>query len=616
MSQFMQYTFGGLTTGAIFALIALGFTLIFRVSRVMNLAQGQFYAWSALIESSLLAALKVPLWMSLLVAVVATGVLGVVIDYAALRRTRATDISTLLVITLGASTALEGLAQVIWGSNPLSLPAFTGNNTFHFLGASLLPQDIWVVGGLVVVVIALGLFVERTMAGKALTAIAEMPSTVGMLGINVGRFRLLAFFISGAIGGLAGILASPITYISYSSGLPLGLQGFAAAVVGGIGSPLGAVFGGLGLGLAQQYAAGFVSSIYASAVPFAILVVVLIFRSFRQRTAITDGRRARVQFIPFGRPSVVMAIVLGVLMLVTPWTGHEGLESMGITAGIFVLATQGLQLMQGQTGIISIGQGAFMTFGAYATAILTVHLGLSPLLGLLAGVVFSALIALGLGVVTLRLSGYNLAIVTLALAEVVDTVVNGWRGLTQGATGIVGIPTMGSLSTNAFYYLVWALVIVGAIVLYRIDKSELGRALKALRQDEVAAATNGVAVARLKIGVFLIASVFAAVSGSLYAQSISLVTPGTFDPSTSILLLVMVFVGGETSILGPVVGAVVMVALSTVLSGVAEWLSVIQGVLLVSIMVGMPQGIVGAIELYWRPRKAPEPNGSSKEMTA
>lgn len=611
---FWQLTAGGLTSGAVYALIGLGFALVVRVSRVMNLAQGQYYTLAALLEATALTALGWPLWLAVGAAVAVTGGVGVAVDWLALRPARRTDVSSLLVITLGVSTFLTGLAQSLWGSNPVALPAFSGNQPVQVLGATVVPQVFWALGGMSAVVVALMLFLDHTDLGKALTAVAELPATVQTLGVRSGRLRTLAFFLSAAVGGLAGVLAAPLTFVTYDGGLLLGLKGFVAAVLGGVGNPLGAVLGGLGLGLAEGYG-GFFSSLYQGAIPFLVLLAVLVGRSYLAPAPVApEGRKPRQEWIPFGRRSRWVAGLLTAAVLTVGLTGGGGLVAAAAQAGIFALAAEGLQLMQGQAGLLSIGQGAFMAIGAYATAVLTVHAGLSPWLGMAAGVVLAALVAAVVGLATLRLSGYNLAIATLALAVIADTVATGWRSLTGGASGLVGVPAIGNFGPRALALVIWLGVALGAAVLHNLNRSQVGRALKAIRQDEVAAATSGIPVARYKVTAFLLGSLFGALAGSLEAQNLSLATPSMIAPEVSIALLVTVFVGGETSILAPAVGAVVLQGLTSLLAGAAQLETMVQGILLVLVMAAMPQGLLGLVEHRRRP--APVPTRDIGEMGA
>ena len=274
MSEFLQFVFSGLTVGAVYALVALGFTLIYVASDVVNFAQGEFVMLGGMGTVSLVA-LGLPLPLAAVLAVVATVLVGLALYRLAIEPARGASAVTLIVITIGASIFLRGLAQVVFDKQLHQLPAFSGDRPVSVLGATILPQSFWVIGGGVVIVVLLWAFLERTLTGKAVLATAGNRLAARLVGIDTGRIVGLSFAVSAAIGAVAGILAAPITFTSYDVGTMLALKGFAAAMLGGIGSPMGAVVGGLLLGLLEALAAGYLSSTYKDAVAFLVILAVL-----------------------------------------------------------------------------------------------------------------------------------------------------------------------------------------------------------------------------------------------------------------------------------------------------------------------------------------------------
>ena len=262
--------------GAIYALVALGFTLIYNASDIINFAQGEFVMLGGMVTVFLSLA-------------------GVPIAVRRIarhrrderRRPRAAPLSpssrraaaspvALIMITIGASIFLRGVAQIIFDKRFHSLPPLFGADPIHIGGAAILPQSLVVLAGAAVIVILLWLFVERTLLGKAVIATAANRLAARLIGINTRRIVDFSFAVSAAIGALAGILITPITLTSYDVGTLLALKGFAAAMLGGIGSPLGAVVGGLLLGMIEALSAGYLSSTYKDAVAFSIILVVLV----------------------------------------------------------------------------------------------------------------------------------------------------------------------------------------------------------------------------------------------------------------------------------------------------------------------------------------------------
>jgi branched-chain amino acid transport system permease protein len=260
--------------GAVYALVALGFTLIYVASDVVNFAQGEFVMLGGMVTVSLIA-LGLPLPLAAVLAVVATTLVGLALHRLAIEPACGASAVTLIIITIGASIFLRGLAQVVFDKQLHQLPAFSGDRSVSVLGATILPQSFWVVGGGVAIVVLLWAFLDRTLTGKAVLATAGNRLAARLVGIDTGRIVGLSFAVSAAIGAVAGILAAPITFTSYDVGTMLALKGFAAAMLGGIGSPVGAVVGGLLVGLLEALAAGYLSSAYKDAVAFLVILAVL-----------------------------------------------------------------------------------------------------------------------------------------------------------------------------------------------------------------------------------------------------------------------------------------------------------------------------------------------------
>jgi branched-chain amino acid transport system permease protein len=274
-AQLLQYLLSGLTVGAIYALVALGFSIIYNASQVINFAQGEFVMIGGMATVSLVAT-GLPLPLAALLAVAVTTLVGLALEKFAVERVRGASVVTLIIITIGASILLRGLAGLVWDKNLHALPAFSGDRPIAIGGATLLPQSLWVVGVTLAVVAALWWFFNRTLHGKAMLATSHNRLAAQLVGISVRRVLLVSFGLSAALGALAGILIAPITFTAWDVGVMLGLKGFAAAILGGLGSGPGAVLGGLLLGLIEALSAGYVSSAYKDVIAFAIILVVLV----------------------------------------------------------------------------------------------------------------------------------------------------------------------------------------------------------------------------------------------------------------------------------------------------------------------------------------------------
>ena len=277
--DWLQYVAGGLTAGAIYALVALGFSIVYNASHAINFAQGEFVMIGGMAAVSLVGA-GTPLWLAVPLAVLAAGVVGVLVEKLALapaQRSGRADVVTLIIITIGVALFLRGLAQVVWDKRIHALPPFSGSEPLSLLGATIVPQSLWVLGGAAAAVLGLGWFFGRTLTGKAMRATAHNPLAARLMGIDTRAVMRISFALAAMLGALGGVLTAPITFTTYDVGVMLGLKGFAAAMLGGLGSFAGAVAGGLLLGLIESLGAGFVSSAYKDAIAFVVILVVLFF---------------------------------------------------------------------------------------------------------------------------------------------------------------------------------------------------------------------------------------------------------------------------------------------------------------------------------------------------
>ena len=272
----VQYIASGLTVGSIYALVALGFSIVFNASRVINFAQGEFVMIGGMSAVSLLA-LGAPMPLALAGAVVVATVVGLVVEKLAIERARRADVVTLIIITIGVALFLRGLAQLVWGKGVFRLPAFSSEEPIAFFGATLMPQSLWVMGGAALAVVALGAFYGRTLLGKAMLATSYNKLAAQLVGVNTRAVLFASFGLAAALGAIGGVLIAPIAFTSYDAGIMLGLKGFAAAMLGGLGSFAGAVLGGVVLGLLEGLGAGFVSSAYKDAIAFVVILAVLFF---------------------------------------------------------------------------------------------------------------------------------------------------------------------------------------------------------------------------------------------------------------------------------------------------------------------------------------------------
>ena len=270
-----QFVLSGLTTGAIYAVIALGFTLIYSSSDVINFAQGEFVMIGGMTTAILVEA-GVPLLWAALAAVAVACLIGALVYELAVRPARTTDPVVVIILTIGVSIFIKGIAQIVYGKQLHKLPYFSGEAPVQFLGATLTTQALWVFAGVAALMALLFVFFRFSLVGKSFLAISANRSAAILVGINIRSSLLASFCLSATIGAIGGVLVTPITTTSFEAGTSLALKGFAAAVLGGLGNAPGAVLGGLVLGTLEALSAGYVSSNYKDAIAFILIILIML----------------------------------------------------------------------------------------------------------------------------------------------------------------------------------------------------------------------------------------------------------------------------------------------------------------------------------------------------
>ena len=273
----LQYIISGITLGSIYGMIALGFTLIHNATGIVNFAQGEFVTYGALIAITCSTTLGLPMPVAILVAVAAVTLLGALVERSTIRPARGSSVITLIIITIGVSILLRGIAMWIWGPDALPMRHFSGETPMQIGSAAILPQHVWIMGIVLLTMVALWLLGERTQVGKAMRACAMDREAAQLVGIPATRMVMLSFALSGLLGGIAGAIVAPLAMAQYNMGIMLGLKGFAAAILGGMGNPLGAVLGGMSLGILESLGAGLKSG-FKDAIAFGIMLAVLLAR--------------------------------------------------------------------------------------------------------------------------------------------------------------------------------------------------------------------------------------------------------------------------------------------------------------------------------------------------
>lgn len=628
MTQLLQIVLSGLISGAIYAAIALGFTLIYNVSGVVNLAQGDFFAAAALVALGFVQTNGYPLWLAALLAVVLVAVVALAMERLVIRPAAGSAIAIRLVLTVGVSMIVQGALLIRFGGDAKALPAFGEQTPLAVGSVQVTPQVLWLFGLVIVVAAALTLFLRRTTAGIAMRATAANPFGAGLTGVDTSRVRAWAFGISGAIAAVTAVFGASITFVGYDSGAMLGVKAFVAAVLGRLGRPGGAIAGGLALGMAESLSAGYISSLYGNVIAFAILLVALLYRSLRSREQSFTTFTVQTVFsvLPEGRWRHAATAVGIAALLVLPLALTNGyVVSLASLVVIFAVVLLGLDLLRGYTGMISLGHATFMGIGAYSTAILVGRHGWSPIAAMVAALPVSAAVAWLLSKACARLSGYNLALATMALAVIFEGLLDGLADLTGGASGLGGIGDFSLFglelsSPQAQLYLVIAIYILVYAWMRAAVRRQPGRLLKAVHSDELAARSLGIDPDRTKVRVFVLSALIATVMGSLYAHFEHFASPDEFGLTTSLLLLTILVVGGEGTLWGGLIGLAILKVLPEYFSALAQYQLLITGVLLTVVLLGFPAGAAGGLvrltNWLWRRVNMPPrpPTAAQREL--
>ncbi len=275
---FLQYVFAGLTYGIIYAIVAIGFNIIYNTTGIINFAQGEFVMLGGMIAISLNKLMPMP--AAIVLAVMITMVIGALIEIVFIRWLVKPSVLRLIIITIGLSILIREVALHVWGESVRSLPYFVGNEvtSISILGTRISPQVLWVMGVCSVMVLCLSLFFRFTLMGQKMQACAANRTAATLCGINAKNMVTLSFMLSAGIGALAGCVMSPITYTQYDGGTSLAIKGFTVAIMGGLGNSMGAVAAGLLLGLLEAFSVSVLPLAFQDAISISILLVILFVR--------------------------------------------------------------------------------------------------------------------------------------------------------------------------------------------------------------------------------------------------------------------------------------------------------------------------------------------------
>jgi len=614
----------GLATASSLFLIAVGLSLIFGVTRIVNFAHGSLYMLGLYVAYSAIEALGVTVggfWGGVLLAALAVALVGVVIEVLILRRIYAAPELFQLLATFGVALVVRDAALWIWGPEDLLGPRAPGlRGSVEIFGKPFPQYDLLLIAVGPIVLGALWLLLNRTRWGVLVRAATQDREMAGALGVNERRLFTSVFALGAFLAGLGGALQIPREPASLALDLQAISDAFVVVVVGGLGSIFGAFLAAAIIGIVKAVCIGIgtldvfgleVSLSRATlVVEFVVMAVVLVLRPWgllgkplaAQRTGIAQ---VEPPLRPGGRPVLALGLAVLSLAATLPFADSGYAMVLAIDILVFALFATSLHFLMGPGGMTSFGHAAYFGLGAYGAALLLKKAGLPMEASLALGPLAAVAGAVLFGWFCVRLSGVYLAMLTLAFAQIVWSIAFQWESFTGGSNGLIGVwPAEWLAPRPVFYALTVAVCGLGLVALRRIVFSPFGYALRAGRDSPLRAEAVGIDVARVQWGAFVVAGLFAGIAGALYAFSKGSISPELMSVPRSVDGLVMVLLGGVQTLVGPAVGAAAFTWLQdTIARGTDYWRAVL-GLAIIAMVLAFPRGIVGTIVHRARMREA------------
>jgi branched-chain amino acid transport system permease protein len=512
-----------------------------------------------------------------------------------------------LLATIGISFVIDQAVQLVFSAQPRALPSQVPDWRIGIGGGSIGALDLLIAGiGLASAGLLFG-FLRFTKLGWAVRATAQDREAAQQMGVDTGLVDSAVFAIASALGGLSGLLVGMYyNDISPAMSFQATLKGVVAQVIGGVGNVPGAIFGSLFLGLVENYGIALFGTSYRNLFAFVILILVLIFWPnglFGGRRALPPEPLTGTFIAPGGRialpawagPVLIAAGALLPFVTASPYV----LQTLS-NAWLYAMLALSLTLVAGTAGQVSLGHSALLAIGGYASALLAINLGVPvalsiPAAGIVTGIIGTLLVFPAFG-----LRGHYVAIATLGIGEIVGLVILNWESLTRGPIGLTAIPPLSLAgeefySAAAVYWITLAVMAVLALLQRRLLVSHLGRTLRAIRDDDVAARSCGISLNRYKALAFGFGGLSAGVSGAITAHLYSYINFETFTSQISILALTMAILGGIGNVSGAVVAAVALIGLPEIFRVAADYRMLIYGLVLLLVVRFRPQGLFGTV---------------------
>jgi branched-chain amino acid transport system permease protein len=606
MSLVIVQLLTGLANAMFLFLVASGLSLIFGVTRVINFAHGSFYMLGAYLTSTLVTVLPlgpVSFYAGALLASLGVALLGSVIEISLLRRIYRAPPLYQLLLTFALVLLIGDGVKFLWGTENRMGPSPPGlSSSVPILGQLFPTYDLAVL--LLGPVVALGLWwvLYHTRWGVLIRAATSDREMVGALGVNQAWLFTGVFILGAWLAGLAGALQVPRVALTTVMDASVITDAFVVVVIGGMGSPFGALLGAVLIGVLQAFGILLLPRELHLAIVFILMAAVLIVRPWgllgrpeaQAETSIVSsgaGMGGKLLLPLWGRVALVLVLVLLPLILPTfyVWVLIEILA--------FSLFAGSLQLLVGTGGMLSFGHAAYFGLGAYGAALLMKHGGLPMPAAFLLGPLVAGAAALLFGVFCVRLSGVYFAMLTLAFSQIAYAIIHQWYEFTGGDNGILGVWPAGLLATPLRYYYVALLAGAGGFALLgRVTGSPFGYTLRAARDHAQRCRAIGVDVRGHQLLAFLIAGLFAGLGGTIFVFLKGSAFPDYLSIPVSIESLVMILLGGIHTLAGAPVGAAAYKILDTAITQYTSYWQAVLGGILAFLVVAFPHGLIGYVQ--------------------
>jgi branched-chain amino acid transport system permease protein len=609
MEVFVAQLLNGLVYGVLLFLIAAGLSLIFGLMNVVSLAHGSFFMLGAYFGLSIFR-ITGSFWWALVLAPIPVIALGVLMELLFLRPLYRRGHLDQVLLTFGFTFVFLDLVQTLWGRTVLRLPVPDALQGTVQIGLGVFSAyRLCLIGFGFAIALLLWLFLERSRIGAMVRAGVDNAVMAAGLGANIPALFTGIFGLGVALAALGGIAAAPVIGLYPGMDSEILIPAFIVIVIGGMGSLRGAFVGSLLIGVADTFGKAYFQSIALFLIYLAMTAVLLIrpqglfgikYTDIAIAPAIaTTSRPSTVQ-----RSAVEFLVLLALLAL--PFLLTDYPRALISEIFIFAIFAMSLDLLLGFTGLMSLGHAAFFGLGAYAVAVLGTQFGVDAWLGVAAGIVVAGCGAALIGFFCVRTGGIPFLMLTLAFSQLVFSVALKWRDVTGGSDGIAIAERPGFLGYDLSHALVMYFMALSFFTLTywglrRLLNAPLGHAFVGIRENEQRMMAIGYPTRAYKLLSFTIAGAIAGLAGGLYAIFNGFISADAVYWTASGDILIMTMLGGAGTLIGPALGAAIVLLMKNVVSSYSEhWLAII-GITFICCVMFFPGGLWGSLQkVRWR----------------